>query len=48
MLLVVWLTVVVVGAVATGWFWLTLVRPAMVLTTGALGLPMHHGRLPRA
>ena len=48
MLRVVWLTVVVVGAVATGWSWLTPVGLAMVLTTGALGLAMHHGRLPPA
>jgi hypothetical protein len=44
LLLVVWLAV---GAVVTGWFWLTLVGLAMVLTTGALGLAMQLGRSPR-
>ena len=47
LLLVGWLAVVVVGAVVTGWFRLSLVGLAMVLTTSALGLAMHHGRLPR-
>jgi hypothetical protein len=47
LLLVVWLAVVVVGAVVTGWFWLSLVGLALVLTTGALGLAMHYGGLPR-
>ena len=46
LLLVVWLAIVVVGAVVTGWSWLTLVGPAMVLTTGALGLAMQLGRSP--
>ncbi|SNT03204.1 hypothetical protein SAMN06893096_11386 [Geodermatophilus pulveris] len=46
-LLLAWLAVVVVGAVVTGWFWLTLVGLAMVLTTGALGVAEHLGRSPR-
>jgi hypothetical protein len=44
---VVWPAVVVVGAVVTGWSRPSLVGPAVLLTTGALGPAMHHGRLPR-
>lgn len=47
LLLVVWPAVVVVGAVVTGWSRPSLVGPAVVLTTGALGPAMHRGRLPR-
>ena len=43
-LLVAWLVVAVVGAVVTGWFWLTLVGLALTLTTGAVGLAMCPGR----
>jgi hypothetical protein len=46
-LLVAWMAVIVVGAVVTGWFWLTLVGLALLLTTGALGMAMHAGRTPR-
>ena len=44
---VVWPAVVVVGAVVTGWSRPSLVGPAVLLTTGALGSVMHRGRLPR-
>ena len=44
---VAWPAVVVVGAVVTGWSRPNLVEPAVLLTTGALGPAMHHGRLPR-
>jgi hypothetical protein len=47
LLLVVWTAVVAVGAVVTGWSWPSLVGPAVVLSTGALGPAMHRGRLPR-
>lgn len=47
LLLVVWPAVVVVGAVVTGWSRPSLVGPAVLLTTGALGPAMHRGRLPR-
>jgi hypothetical protein len=47
LLLVVWPAVVVVGAVVTGWSRSSLVGPAVLLTTGALGPAMHRGRLPR-
>jgi hypothetical protein len=47
LLLVVWPVVVVVGAVVTGWSRSSLVGPAVLLTTGALGPAMHRGRLPR-
>lgn len=47
LLLVVWMVLTVVGSVVTGWFWLTLVGLALILTTGALGTAIHLGGMPR-